>query len=34
VDMLCGAIYYSYHKGDPRYYRLFRKKVQDVWTFR
>ncbi|MDQ2786717.1 MAG: DUF3800 domain-containing protein [Chloroflexota bacterium] len=33
TDMICGAIYARYNKEDDRYYRIIRRRVQDLWEF-
>ena len=33
VDMICGAIYARYNKHDDRYYRIIRRRIQDLWEF-
>lgn len=34
VDMLSGAIYAKYHRGDPTYIRILRSKIGDLWEWR
>lgn len=31
ADMVCGAIYRKYNRGDDTYYNIIRKREEDLW---
>ncbi|HEX5505384.1 MAG TPA: DUF3800 domain-containing protein [Thermomicrobiales bacterium] len=33
-DMVCGAIYAAYNKGEPRYRQIIKRHIQDEWLLR
>jgi hypothetical protein len=31
ADMVCGAIYRKYNKNDDKFYKLIKKREEDLW---
>lgn len=31
ADMVCGAIYRKYNRGDDKFYRMIKKREEDLW---
>ncbi|MGH2532896.1 MAG: DUF3800 domain-containing protein [Thermomicrobiales bacterium] len=34
ADMISGAIYARYHRGEDRYMQMIRPKIQDIWEWK